>query len=95
MHLPGSIELLKKRFERERIQEIVRQVSTTTTQPSKLNDVEYYEDYEETSQATSEKPEPQVVKAEPKLPRQYSIDLWNGSPILPHFENFKNDKNST
>jgi hypothetical protein len=92
MHLPESIEHLKKRLENEGIQEIVRELSTTTTQSSKINDVEYDEDYEETSETPSEIPEPpQVAKKELNLPRQYSIDLWNGSPYMPHFENFKND----
>lgn len=69
--------------------------TSTTASTLPVLDVEYDEDYvvgndviEETTEA--------VVKAATTVnqgneARRFSVDLWNGLPLLPGFENYKVD----
>jgi hypothetical protein len=95
MMLPEGIELLKQRQKKNHESETVQ---TSTLHPAKLDDVEYYEDYEETVEKSTENTrksfEQSNRKTEPLPLRPYSIDLWNGSPILPNFEDFKFENSS-
>lgn len=82
MHLPESIELLRKLKNEQ-----VNPELATKSSIEPLNDVEYEEDEEDISaelEALADET-PQV-----NFPRRFSINLFNGSPILPNFERMKN-----
>jgi hypothetical protein len=82
MMLPEGIEILRQRQEQE------------SATPSQLDDVEYYEEYEEELKKVTQQTKPTAGKSDRKLPHPYSIDLWNGSPILPSFEDYEFDNSS-
>jgi len=74
---------------------------TSTAAPSKASDVEYDdEDYNEVDYfkgvasmaQQQERAEPKEEEKTSQL-RDYSIDLWNGSPGLRHWEYNDNDEN--
>jgi hypothetical protein len=77
MMLPEGIEILRKRQEQE------------STTPSQVNDVEYYDGYEEDIESTSEESYLEAGKNDRKLPEPFTVDLWNGLPVLPSFEDFE------
>lgn len=97
MMLPEGIEILKRNLDEKEKLESIDLISKLTTAPSTaLNDVEYYEDIESSEDMTIEdliKANLKDEKVEPSLPRPYSIDLWNGSPVLPNFENVQFERN--
>jgi hypothetical protein len=106
VHLPESIDILKQQKKHDthgqsdkRRDRVSAHMSTT---PSVL-DVEYEEDFAEEIEKKEEtdmrKPAQEFVdvaieereKFNENETRRYSIETWNGSPLLPNFENFKNN----
>lgn len=99
MHLPESIERLKSLKEVDEL--ATSKILVETEAPYSLSDVEYEEGYEENSEHESSSETPIDIESDVRakfddiFPRHYSIDLWNGSPILPNFENIKVDESDS
>lgn len=99
MHLPESIERLKTLKKADEL--ATSKVSVETEAPFSLSDVEYEEGYDENTAHENSAGTPKYTESDAKgkldevLPRHYSVDLWNGSPILPNFENIKVDESDS
>lgn len=99
MHLPASIDLRERQKrdadKQNKNYEVNETVSTTS---ASLLDVEYEveeEDYSNEKEATEEPtsitnaPLKEVKEEKETGERLFSVNLWNGSPLLPNFENVK------
>lgn len=64
----------------------------------KLVDVEYDDpDYSEQTSFESNRIEEKNIEDDDDANelREYSVDLWNGSPYIPHYESFKDENLKT
>lgn len=87
MNLPKAVKNLKNQQQKPELEEPTEDTPVSAPMVSKrVLDVEYDEDYEEDgfngieSLAQQVPPEPE----EPGI-RDYSLDVWNGSPGLKHW----------
>lgn len=86
MNLPKAAEVAKKTQKPETKADEVEDIPVSSAQVSKqVLDVEYEDDYEDPFNGIESLA--QQVPPEPKEPgiRDYSIDVWNGSPGMKHW----------
>jgi hypothetical protein len=88
INLPKAVENLKKKQKEEAVVEKVEEIPVSAPMVSKrVLDVEYDEDYEETDAFNGIESMAQQAQPEPEKPgiRDFSLDVWNGSPGLKHW----------
>lgn len=86
MNLPKAVENLKKKQEKSKMEQAEAPVSAPMVSKRFL-DVEYEDDYEEDDGFNGIESLAQQTQPEPENPgiRDFSLDVWNGSPGLKHW----------